>query len=72
MNASTAANLRDVLVALADGGALSAEDAESAMRTLFAGEATTHHHSGYVGGALETGVREARRLLGIAADLTLD
>ena len=40
-------------------------------RLLFAGEATQSGHQGYVGGAIASGVREARRLLGAPADLTL-
>ena len=40
-------------------------------RLLFAGEATQSRHQGYVGGAIASGVREARRLLGTPADLSL-
>ncbi len=40
-------------------------------RLLFAGEATTPIHSGYVGGAIETGIREAERILGYTAQLNL-
>ena len=40
-------------------------------RLLFAGEATQSAHTGYVGGAIESGVREARRLLGEEADLVI-
>jgi monoamine oxidase len=39
-------------------------------RLLFCGEATSKIHSGYVGGAVETGIREARRILGSEVDLT--
>ena len=35
-----------------------------AGRVLFAGEATTTEHSAYVGGAMESGLREAQRILG--------
>ena len=40
-------------------------------RLLFAGEATNWRHFGYVHGAMASGIREARRILGIAADLSL-
>lgn len=33
-------------------------------RLLFAGESTSRIHTGYVGGAIQTGLREARRILG--------
>lgn len=45
-----------------------------ADRVLFAGEATAAAHHGYVGGAIETGVREAARLLGrpVTLDLSVE
>lgn len=42
---------------------------EGGGRVLFAGEATSVEHSGYVGGAVESGVREARRILDFPAPL---
>ena len=45
--------------------------AEPDGRLLFAGEASQSKHTGYVGGALRSGVREARRLLGRPVDLTI-
>ena len=41
-------------------------------RLLFAGEATSSAFSGYVHGAMATGIREAGRILGAAADLDLE
>ena len=38
-------------------------------RVLFAGEATYREHAGYVEGAIGSGIREARRLLGRDVDL---
>ena len=40
-------------------------------RVLFAGEATYREHAGFVEGAMGSGVREARRILGREADLVL-
>ena len=40
-----------------------------AGRVLFAGEATYREHAGFVEGAIGSGVREARRILGREADL---
>ncbi len=53
-----------------------AEDFETlaepvAGRLLFAGEATNREHMGYVDGAMATGIREARRILGHEAELKL-
>lgn len=42
-----------------------------AGRVLFAGEATYREHAGFVEGAMGSGVREARRILGQAVDLVL-
>lgn len=42
-----------------------------AGRVLFAGEATYRRHAGFVEGAIGSGIREARRLLGHEADLQL-
>lgn len=42
-----------------------------AGRVLFAGEATYRRHAGFVEGAMGSGVREARRILGHEAELTL-
>ena len=42
-----------------------------AGRVLFAGEATYRRHAGFVEGAIGSGIREARRLLGHEADLEL-
>lgn len=42
-----------------------------AGRVLFAGEATYREHAGFVEGAMGSGVREARRILGRDADLGL-
>ncbi|KAL7577967.1 hypothetical protein ACA910_007589 [Epithemia clementina (nom. ined.)] len=36
---------------------------------LFAGEATSARHAGYVGGAMESGIREAQRILGKPVNL---
>ena len=40
-------------------------------RLLFAGEATYREHAGFVEGAMGSGVREARRILGQAVDLVI-
>jgi len=40
-------------------------------RVLFAGEATYREHGGFVEGAMGSGVREARRILGKAVDLVI-
>ncbi len=55
---------------------VSADDYEElaapvAGRVLFAGEATDRQHAGFVEGAIGSGVREARRILGREVDLTL-
>lgn len=42
-----------------------------AGRVLFAGEATYREHGGFVEGAMGSGVREARRILGQEVDLVL-
>ncbi len=42
-----------------------------AGKVLFAGEATYRRHAGFVEGAMGSGIREARRILGHEADLTL-
>lgn len=42
-----------------------------AGRVLFAGEATYREHAGFVEGAIGSGVREARRILGREVDLAL-
>lgn len=42
-----------------------------AGRVLFAGEATYREHAGFVEGAMGSGVREARRILGREAELVL-
>lgn len=40
-------------------------------RVLFAGEATYRRHAGFVEGAMGSGIREARRILGHPADLAI-
>lgn len=42
------------------------------QRVLFAGEATYREHAGFVEGAMGSGIREARRLLGREVDLQLN
>ncbi|MEM7342795.1 MAG: FAD-dependent oxidoreductase, partial [Chloroflexota bacterium] len=42
-----------------------------AGRVLFAGEATYREHAGFVEGAMGSGIREARRILGREVDLFL-
>lgn len=42
-----------------------------AGRVLFAGEATYREHAGFVEGAIGSGIREARRILGHETDLVL-
>ena len=42
-----------------------------AGRVLFAGEATYRRYAGFVQGAMGSGIREARRILGHPADLTI-
>jgi monoamine oxidase len=55
---------------------VTAEDYEAlaepiAGRVLFAGEATYRRHAGFVEGAMGSGIREARRILGHPADLAI-
>lgn len=55
---------------------VSAEDYEQLSqpvggRVLFAGEATYREHAGFVEGAMGSGIREARRILGREVDLIL-
>jgi len=40
-------------------------------RVLFAGEATYREHAGFVEGAMASGIREVRRILGSEFDLYL-
>jgi monoamine oxidase len=42
---------------------------EGGGRILFCGEASSNKHAGYVGGAVETGIREAIRLMGRKVNL---